>query len=51
MTEEETKLDPEEVEQAWESVSDTVHCIKEDFKWTDKQVAKLLRKYADNLDS
>ena len=51
MTEEEITCPEEDIEEAWESVSDTVHCIKEDFKWTDKQVAKLLRKYADNLDS
>ena len=49
MTEEIT-CPPDDIEEAWEAVSDTVHCIKEDLEWNDKQVAKLLRNYADTLD-
>ena len=49
MTEEIT-CPPDDIEEAWEAVSDTVHCIKEDLKWNDKQVAKLLKNYADTLE-
>ena len=37
------------VEEAWESVMDCVECMRDDLKWPNKDIARMLRSIADTV--